>query len=52
MWQEAALRGLDADLQARYGPGAAIIYRKGPYLPALKAVAEALDVGAVYYSRR
>jgi len=52
VWQEAALRGLDADLQARYGAGAAIIFRNGPYLPALQAIAAALNVGAVYYSRR
>jgi hypothetical protein len=52
VWHKAALQYLDSDLQARYGAGASIIFRRGPYLPALQAIASALDVGAVYYSRR
>lgn len=52
VWQQAALQGLDADLQARYGAGASVIFRRGPYLAALQAIVAALDVGAVFYSRR
>lgn len=48
----AALKSLDQDLQEKYGPGAAIIYKKGPYLDALKEIADAFNIGAVYYSKR
>ncbi len=43
---------LDADLAARYGPGARIIFRRGAYLPELSAVAASVGAGAVYYNRR
>lgn len=48
----AALRSLDADLQERYGKGAAVIYKKGPYVKALQEIIGALNVGALYFSRR
>ena len=48
----AALRSLDADLQERYGKGAAVIYKKGPYVKALQEIIAALNVGALYFSRR
>jgi hypothetical protein len=37
-WQQQALQSLDAALQARYGPGAAIVYKRGPYVTALTEV--------------
>ena len=43
---------MDADLARRYGPGARILFRRGPALPALLAAAAALGAGAVYYNRR
>lgn len=52
MWIEAALAALDRDLIARYGPGAKIVFRRGPYLEELQAVAEAVGAGAVYFGRR
>lgn len=52
VWIEEALRSLDRDLQQRYGPGAAILYRRGPYSEALVAIAAAAAAGAVYYNRR
>ena len=52
MWIEEALRSLDRNLQQRYGPGAAILYRPGPYSEALLAAAAAASAGAVYYNRR
>ena len=52
VWIEEALRSLDRDLQQRYGPGAAILYRPGPYSEALLAIAAAAGAGAVYYNRR
>lgn len=52
VWQQASLRSLDADLRARFGPGAGIIFRKGPYADALAEVIAALDVGALFCSRR
>ena len=52
MWIEEALKSMDKDLQQRYGPGAAILYRRGAYLDELQAVASATGSGAVYYNRR
>ena len=52
VWQHSGLKSLDADLQAQHGPGAAIIYRKGPYLQALQGIIAALDIGVLFYSRR
>lgn len=52
VWQMAALKSLDADLQDRYGKGAAIVYKKGPYLKALREIMTALNIGALYFSRR
>ncbi len=52
MWIEEALKSMDRDLQQRYGPGAAILYRRGAYLDELQAVACATSSGAVYYNRR
>lgn len=52
VWLHGALASLDADLQARYGPGAAVVYRQGPYAQALLEVASSVGAGAVYYSRR
>lgn len=43
---------MDASLRKRYGPGSAIILRKGPYLEALKDVAVKAHATAVHYSRR
>ena len=43
---------MDASLRKRYGPGAAIILRKGPYLEALKDVAAKAQASSVHYSRR
>lgn len=52
VWIEAALASMDADLAARYGHGARIVFRRGAYLQELSAVAAAVDAGAVYYNRR
>ena len=52
MWIEEALRSLDADLAARYGPGARIVFRRGPVLDALQAVLVAAGAGAVFFNRR
>jgi len=52
VWIEEALKSMDRDLQQRYGPGAAILYRRGAYLDELQAVACATSSGAVYYNRR
>lgn len=51
VWQQAALRSFDADLR-KYGPGAAIVFRRGPYLTALQDVASKLHAGAILLSRR
>ena len=52
VWQQAALAAMDADLARRYGPGARILFRRGPALPALQAAAAGLGAGAVYFNRR
>lgn len=52
MWIEEGLRALDGDLAARYGPGARIVFRRGPALEALQAVLSAVGAGAVYFNRR
>ena len=52
VWQMQALKALDRDLQQKYGAGAAIIYKHGPYLKALKEIADALNIGVIYYSKR
>ncbi|MEW5307009.1 MAG: hypothetical protein WDW36_009431 [Sanguina aurantia] len=52
LWAQSALRSLSADLVARYGPGAAIVYRRGPYAEAISQVAEAVGAQNVYYNRR
>ena len=52
VWIEAALASLDADLVARYGAGAKILFRRGTYRSEVSAVAAAVGAGAVYYNRR
>jgi deoxyribodipyrimidine photolyase len=52
VWLEGALQALDSELRERYGPGAGIVYCRGPYLEELRRVADAAGAGAVYYSRR
>lgn len=52
MWIEAALDSLNADLAARYGPGARIVFRRGAYLQELFAVAAAVGAGTVHFNRR
>lgn len=51
-WLQEALRALDADLRARFGAGAGILFRRGPYLPALRQAAAELGAGSVYMGRR
>ena len=52
LWLHHALASLDADLRARHGPGAGIVYRRGPYASSLVAIAEAAAAGVVHFSRR
>jgi hypothetical protein len=52
VWIQAALASLDADLAARYGPGARVVYQKGPALEALQRLAAAVNAGAVYFNKR
>lgn len=52
VWIQAALASLDADLAARYGPGARLVYQRGPALDALQRLAAAVSAGAVYFNRR
>lgn len=42
LWVECALQSLSADLRSRYGPGATLVFKHGPYLQALSAVGAAL----------
>ena len=51
-WLQEALRALDADLRARFGAGAGILFRRGPYLPALRQAVAELGAGSVYMGRR
>jgi len=51
-WLQEALRALDGDLRARFGPGAGIAFRRGPYLAALQGAAAELGAGAVFMGRR
>eukprot|EP00884_Botryococcus_braunii_P006520 jgi/Botrbrau1/1586/Bobra.0185s0008.2 len=51
VWLEAALGSLDASLR-QYGKGAGIIFRRGPYLQALREVAGALHAGTILFGRR
>lgn len=41
VWHQAALDSLRRDLVSRYGAGASIVYRKGPYGQALLEVGQA-----------
>ena len=52
VWLHASLQSLDKSLRSRYGPGAGIIFRTGPYLEALKDVAAKADARCIHYSRR
>jgi hypothetical protein len=52
LWLDGALRCLDEDLRGRYGPGAGLVYRRGPAAEALLEVAAAMGAGRVYFSRR
>jgi hypothetical protein len=38
LWVECALQSLSTDLVSRYGPGASIVYKHGPYAQALTEV--------------
>lgn len=38
LWVDCALQSLSGDLRLRYGPGAALVFKHGPYLQALSAV--------------
>jgi hypothetical protein len=38
LWVECALQSLSADLVSRYGQGAALVFKQGPYLQALSGV--------------
>ncbi|KAK9831569.1 hypothetical protein WJX74_000355 [Apatococcus lobatus] len=51
-WLQASLTSLDLDLQRKFGPGAAIIFRKGPYLESLQDLAAQCDAKCLHYSRR
>lgn len=52
LWLHHALQSLDTDLQKRFGRGASIVYKRGPYLAALQSVAEAAGAGAVHFTSR
>ena len=52
MWLHHALASLDADLRARHGPGAGVVFRRGPYAAALLELAEAAAAGVVHMTRR
>ena len=52
VWLHHALASLDADLRARHGPGAGVVFRSGPYAAALIAVAETADAGVIHMTRR
>lgn len=51
-WLQEALRSLDGDLRAKFGAGAGVLFRRGPYLPALQQAAAELGAGAIYMGRR
>lgn len=38
LWAAAALQSLSSDLRSRYGAGASIVFRRGPYAAALQEV--------------
>jgi hypothetical protein len=52
LWLHHALESLNADLIRQYGVGAAIVFRRGPYLPALLDVASATQSTVVHFGRR
>lgn len=52
LWLHYALANLNIDLQRQFGPGAGIIFRKGPYAEAVAAVAEAAEASDVFLTER
>ena len=52
VWLHASLQSLDTALRRRFGSGAGIIFRRGPYLDALKDVAAKAETRCIHYSRR
>ncbi|GAX80053.1 hypothetical protein CEUSTIGMA_g7492.t1 [Chlamydomonas eustigma] len=52
VWLQLALAALDRDLISKYGPGAGIVYKHGPYLEAIRQVAAAVGSWQVYFNRR
>jgi deoxyribodipyrimidine photolyase len=43
---------MDVDLQARYGPGARIVFTRGSYLTALRSLCQELEIGSIVANRR
>ena len=52
VWLHASLQSLDTSLRSRFGPGAGIVFRRGPYLDALKDVAAKAEARCIHFSRR
>ncbi|CAG9465499.1 unnamed protein product [Pedinophyceae sp. YPF-701] len=52
LWHHHALESFQADVKARYGPGAAVVFAKGPYLPAVVSALQGAEAGALFYNRR
>ena len=51
-WLQASLASLNTDLRQKFGPGAGLILRRGPYQEALQEVAARCDASCLHYSRR
>jgi hypothetical protein len=44
LWAAAALQSLSSDFKSRYGAGAAIVFKRGPYAAALQEVRQQLNM--------
>lgn len=52
LWQRDALDAFNKDVIARYGPGAAVVMKTGPYLEAITEVCTSLGAWHVFCNRR
>lgn len=52
LWAQEALAAFDRDLRKKFGPGAGIVFLKGPYLTALRQIAAATNARSVVWNRR
>ncbi|KAI8468759.1 MAG: hypothetical protein J3K34DRAFT_459699 [Monoraphidium minutum] len=52
LWLRCALEALSRDLAERYGRGAEVVFKRGPYQRALEEVGAAVGASRVFYGRR